>query len=179
MPAIPTRRCTELRIRVRTDNWSPQKTALMKLFRQPGSDALMTASDRTIFNILLTGHWLQGEINRALAPHKLTLTQYNVLCMLEQSDTDFMTSGEFRRMMPERDPDLTRLLRRMESRELVDVRPSRHDARVREVRITATGRALAALVAEDADKASRKVMRRLSIDERHVLSDLLERLREE
>jgi DNA-binding MarR family transcriptional regulator len=163
---------------VRTNNHL--KTHLqveMKLYLQSGSESLMTATDRTILNILQTSRWIQSQFNETLAPFGITLSQFKVLRIIEHHHPEPMTCGEIRNAMLERGPDLTRLLNRLERRELVSLGRSKSDARSRQVRLTDTAISLIENVAGHAERASRNVMRGLSIDERRLLSDLLERLR--
>src|SRR5919109_2342945 len=70
---------------------------------------------------------------------ELTLHQYNVLRILRGSHPAGLPSGEIANRMIARDPDITRLVDRLEKRDLVKRVRGRHDRRVVEVGITEKG----------------------------------------
>ena len=149
----------------------------MKLFIQSDSDVRLTASDRTILNILQTGNWVQGELNADLKPHGITLTQFNVLRILQEMYPDTLSCNDIRNRLLERGPDLTRLLDRLEKRGLIVRSRSKRDARSREIGLTEEAVLLMHKLSDSVDRSLRAVLRGLSIDERRLLSSLLERMR--
>jgi DNA-binding MarR family transcriptional regulator len=90
-----------------------------------------------------------GEI---LEPFRLTLSQYNVLQMLRAGDPQGLTCGEVSERLSAQDPDITRLLDRLERLGFVARRRERPDRRVVRAHITERGsdvlRALDTLVGE-------------------------------
>src|SRR5580765_6665959 len=70
---------------------------------------------------------------------ELTLHQYNVLRILRGSHPAGLPSGEIASRMVTRDPDITRLVDRLERRGLVMRLRGREDRRVVQVQITANG----------------------------------------
>ena len=72
----------------------------------------------------------------------LTMSQYNVLRILRGSHPTRLTSGEIGQRMIARDPDVTRVVDRLEARKCVERVRSQRDRRVVEVGITATGLSL-------------------------------------
>ena len=81
---------------------------------------------------------LQG-VEAALKPHGLSATQYNVLRILRGAEPDGLPCREIGARLITRDPDVTRLLDRMERRELVTRARLSSDRRVVRVRISASG----------------------------------------
>src|SRR5262245_24270756 len=69
----------------------------------------------------------------------LTASQYNVLRILRGSHPDALTAGEIGERSIARDPDITRLVDRLDARGLVKRARSEEDRRVVEVQITAKG----------------------------------------
>src|SRR6476660_5678390 len=70
---------------------------------------------------------------------ELTLHQYNVLRILRGSHLTGLPSGEIANRIIARDPDITRLVDRLERRGLVTRMRGRQDRRVVEVAITKKG----------------------------------------
>ena len=73
---------------------------------------------------------------------QLTTNQYNVLRILRGSHPAMLACSDIAERMIERDPDITRLIDRLEARGLVKRTRSRRDRRVVEVGITDEGLAL-------------------------------------
>ncbi len=71
----------------------------------------------------------------------LTPAQYNVLCILRDAGPNGLGCNAVADLMITRDPDMTRLLDKLEARELVTRARSQTDRRVVTVRITAAGSA--------------------------------------
>lgn len=91
---------------------------------------------------------LMDEVARLLKPAGLRPTQYNVLRILRGARPDPLNCGEIAERMITREPDLTRLLNRMEEAGLVS--RCRHDADRRVVRVTITPEGLKLLKSLDA-----------------------------
>src|SRR6476660_7789469 len=89
---------------------------------------------------------------------ELTLHQYNVLRILRGSYPEGLPSGEIANRMIARDPDVTRLVDRLERRGLV-TRGRRHeDRRVVEVRITDKGQTLLRSLDDQVDRFPRNML---------------------
>jgi DNA-binding MarR family transcriptional regulator len=86
-------------------------------------------------------HLLQS-LALALKPHGLSPAQYNVLRILRGAGAEGLPCGEIGSRMITRDPDITRLLDRLEKRDLVERCREQKDRRVVTVRITRDGLAL-------------------------------------
>lgn len=85
---------------------------------------------------------LREGIERLLAPHDLTLTQYNVLRVLRGAGQDGLCRNEIRDRLVTRMPDVTRLLDRMEAAGLIDRVRSTEDRRQVHTTLTVKGRKL-------------------------------------
>ena len=82
---------------------------------------------------------LARGVEETLRPADLSLTQYNVLRILRGAGPEGLACGEVAGRMLTRDPDMTRLLDRLEARRLVARARERADRRVARTRITETG----------------------------------------
>lgn len=81
-------------------------------------------------NILRTAEVIHQKLNAVLKPFDLTLTQYNVLRILRGAGEQGITCSDLGERMIARDPDITRLLDRMERRDLVVRQRSTDDRRI-------------------------------------------------
>jgi DNA-binding MarR family transcriptional regulator len=106
---------------------------------------------------------------------ELTLHQYNVLRILRGSHPDGLPSGEIANRMIARDPDVTRLVDRLEKRGLVTRIRGRRDRRVVEVGITEKGLALLRGLDAHVDRFPRNMLGHLGPKRLEQLGVLLER----
>ena len=90
-------------------------------------------------NILRTADTLGAAIEEVLKPAGLTGTQYNVLRILRGAGPAGLACGEVGGRMLTRDPDITRMLDRLEARGLVARAREKRDRRVITTRITPAG----------------------------------------
>jgi len=105
---------------------------------------------------------------------ELTLHQYNVLRILRGSHPEGLPSGEIANRMIARDPDITRLVDRLERRGLV-TRARRHeDRRVVEVRITDKGQTLLRSLDDQVDRFPRDMLGHIGPKRLEQLRTLLE-----
>jgi len=90
-------------------------------------------------NLLRTGDYLQRQSEELLKPHGLSPSQYNVLRILRGAGRMGLSCREIAARMLTRDPDITRLLDRLEKRGLLRRRRESHDRRVITVRVSDAG----------------------------------------
>jgi DNA-binding MarR family transcriptional regulator len=140
-------------------------------FRSPEAEAFV--------NVLRTASVLVGGLVELLRPHELTQPQYNVLRILRGAGTDGLPSGEVGGRMVSREPDVTRLLDRMEARGLVTRARGTTDRRVVQVRLAAAGRALVDALDAPVLALHERQLGHLSGEDLRALSGLLERARAE
>lgn len=84
---------------------------------------------------------LKEETEEFLKQEGLTLTQFNVLRILRGAGGAALTCGDIAAQLLNKDPDVTRLLDRMEKQGLVERFRSTQDRRVLLTRLTVQGRA--------------------------------------
>ncbi len=113
-----------------------------------------------------------------LKSHELSTAQYNVLRILRGAHPDGLPCGEISSRMVTRDPDITRLLDRMESRQLVTRQRASTDRRVITARITDTGLELLSKLDEPMVKMVQAHFSFLSKPEMDQLIQSLERIRQ-
>jgi len=107
----------------------------------------------------------------------LTMTQYNVLRILRGAGAAGLSCGDVAGRMITRDPDLTRLLDRLEARVLVTRTRDGEDRRVVVTRITREGLALLAELDEPVQAMNRKAVGHLGEEKLRTLAQLLDEAR--
>jgi DNA-binding MarR family transcriptional regulator len=121
----------------------------------------------------VAGRW----VLEALKPSGLTPPQFNVLRILRGADPESLSSSRIAERMVNYDPDLTRLLDRLESNGLIAKARDERDRRVVNVRITREGLRVVG-TASDALRARLETeMRAVSRRDLNALADLLEKVR--
>jgi DNA-binding MarR family transcriptional regulator len=105
---------------------------------------------------------------------QLTNTQYNVLRILRGSHPAKLACSDIAERMIDRDPDITRLIDRLETRGLVKRSRSRRDRRVIEVSITDKGLALVRGLDAHVQRMPKALLGHLGLERLGKLGSLLE-----
>jgi DNA-binding MarR family transcriptional regulator len=103
------------------------------------SRPIPTLEEEAYLNVQRTANVLLQEVAELLKGHHLTPTQYNVLRILRGAGEAGLTAGDVGDRMITRDPDVTRLLDRLETRGLAERSRCTEDRRVVWTRITPAG----------------------------------------
>jgi DNA-binding MarR family transcriptional regulator len=103
---------------------------------RPGATPL---EDQIFVALLKDSDSLASEADQLMKANGLTSTQYNVLRILRGAGPEGLPCNTIAERMISRDPDMTRLLDRMEKRELISRERQKEDRRVVKVRITDEG----------------------------------------
>ncbi|MEO8657147.1 MAG: MarR family transcriptional regulator [Bryobacteraceae bacterium] len=125
-----------------------------------------------------TADLMAQQITAVLKPHGISPAQYNVLRILRGAGKDGLPCGEVGNRMVTRDPDMTRLLDRMETRGLVARIREQKDRRVITARITPEGEAMVGQLDRPIAELSVRQFSALTKAQLKTLVDLLDRLRE-
>jgi DNA-binding MarR family transcriptional regulator len=99
----------------------------------------MRTEQQVVFGIVRVADALMRRLAGTLEPFKLTLNQYSVLDGLRGAGGAGLTCNEIGVRLVSRDPDVTRLLDRLELRGLVSRHRGRPDRRVVRAQITPQG----------------------------------------
>ena len=133
--------------------------------------------EETVFlELMRTADMLSRGLVRVLKTEGLSPTQYNVLRILRGSP-EGLPCGEIASRMITRDPDVTRLLDRLEKRELIARCREAKDRRTVMTRITPAGLKLLARLDEPVQAAHRKQWGHLGRERLRALAGLLEESR--
>ncbi len=127
--------------------------------------------------LLRTTDALSTEIESWLKKYGLTGTQYNVLRILRGAGNEGLPCREIGERMITHDPDITRLLNRLEDRGFVERTRAKHDRRVIYGKITAASLKLLREMDGPAEKRTRELFRHVSPEKLKPLIALLELVR--
>jgi DNA-binding MarR family transcriptional regulator len=128
-------------------------------------------------NIIRTAEWIGAVIAETLKPHGLTRTQYNALRILRGAGKDGLQCGEIGERMITKESDITRLLDRLEARELISRERQADNRRVVITKITSDGRRLVDSLDADITAANQTIASDLNKTEITALIRTLEKIR--
>jgi len=128
-------------------------------------------------NLFRTADALARGAESLLKSAGLSGAQYNVLRILRGAGTEGLACSEIGCRMISRDPDITRLLDRMESRGLIARARGKEDRRVVKTRITAEGLRVLEKLDAPVRELHRRQLHHIPAKELRQLSRLLERVR--
>ncbi len=128
--------------------------------------------EAAFLDLLRTTDMLSRGLVWVLKSEEVSLTQYNVLRILRGAP-DGLPCGEIANRMITRDPDVTRLLDRLEKRGLISRCRESDDRRTVMVRISSEGLKLLARLDEPVQAVHRRQLGHLGPDRLQALSELL------
>ena len=135
--------------------------------RQVGSP-----EEAAFLDLLRTADILTRSAIEVLKGEDLSSTQYNVLRILRGAP-EGLACGEIAGRLITRDPDITRLLDRMEKRSLISRARESRDRRMVLARLTPEGRKLVDRLDEPVQKMHRKLLGHLGKERLRALAELL------
>jgi DNA-binding MarR family transcriptional regulator len=148
---------------------------LQKEIRQ--SKAIRLLEEEATLNIMRTADQLNLQLMDVLKPHGLSGTQYNVLRILRGAGESGASCKDVASRMVTRDPDVTRLMDRLEKRGILRRDRAKEDRRVVTHRLTGAGLDLVNQLDRPVEAAHQKAMQRLKPEQLRTLIGLLEELR--
>jgi DNA-binding MarR family transcriptional regulator len=136
------------------------------------------AEEEAVLNIARTAEVLGQSMAEFLREYKLSPTQYNVLRILRGAGAAGVTCSQIAERMIGRDPDITRLLDRLESRGLIARQRGKEDRRVVVTRIAAEGLNLLNAIDAPLRNFLRRRLAGIGKQSLSAMIDQLERVRE-
>jgi DNA-binding MarR family transcriptional regulator len=127
--------------------------------------------------LLRTADTVQSRMETRLKEYGLTGTQYNALRILRGAGQEGLPCSDIGERMITRDPDITRLLDRLQKRGLVERLRGQQDRRVIYGKITAAGLKLLREMDAPLEKFGREVLRHVGQEKLRQLIELLELVR--
>ena len=129
------------------------------------------------FNLLHSCSWVNNGMRHFLQPHGITPKQYSILRILNERAPESLSIQEIRDMLADKMSDASRLVDRLEKKQLIDKFPSDQDRRSNRARITTAGQALLSKIERDREQLDGQISERLSEAEVEHLNNLLDRLK--
>ncbi|HET7704675.1 MAG TPA: MarR family transcriptional regulator [Thermoanaerobaculia bacterium] len=134
--------------------------------------------EEVVLGMMRTADQLAVPMNEILRRTDLSLSQYNVLRILRGSAGEGLSCGDISERMVRRDPDLTRLLDRLEKRGLVTRSRSTTDRRVVLAEIAPEGLRLLESLDDEVEATVKKTLGHMPADRLTMLCELLDEARE-
>jgi DNA-binding MarR family transcriptional regulator len=150
-------------------------TELQKELKQ--TKPFASREEEVYLNIQLTAERLWWGVNETLKQADLTHTQYNVLRILRGAGQAGASCSEIGERLVTKDSDITRLLNRLEARELISREREEKDRRVIITHITNEGLRLLAGLDKPIQRCHRRHLGHLGDRQLAALSKLLELVR--
>lgn len=142
------------------------------------SKPFASREEEVYLNIQRTAEALLWKATEHLKPFELTPTQYNVLRILRGAGQEGLICREIGERMVSRDPDVTKMLDRLETRGLTVRERDRKDRRVIITRITDEGLKLLRELDRPVVENTREMLGHLGTKRLETLNELLEEARE-
>ncbi len=142
------------------------------------SDTRRSPEQAAFLNILRTADVLETEAAELLKPYGLSPTHYNVLRILRAAGRPGLPCGQIGRRMLTHDPDVTRLLDRLEGRGLIARHRDPSDRRVVCAAISPEGARLAASLDKPILQLHRRQLGSIGKGRLRTLAELLRLARE-
>ena len=142
------------------------------------SKPLGSLEEEAYLNVQRTANTLTTGIAELLRRHDLTLAQYNVLRILRGAGEKGLNASDIAGRMISRDPDVTRLVDRLEKRGLVDRWRCSEDRRVVWTRISQAGLDLIGPIDQPLDVLHRQMLGHMQPERLALLIELLEEARD-
>jgi len=130
-------------------------------------------AEQAFLAVLRAADGLQASLAAMLEPHGLSPTQYNALRILRGAGREGLACQEIGERMINRDPDITRLLARLDRRSLVRRSRDRKDRRIIKARISAAGLKLLNSLDPEIESFHHQLMGRLPEKDLELLIRLL------
>lgn len=138
---------------------------------------LASLEERIFLALLKTADALGQQAERLTRTAELTATQYNVLRILRGAGPQGLACSGIGDRMITHDPDITRLLDRMEKRGLITRERQKDDRRVVKTWITPKGLALLKPLDQPMRDLHKSQFRHMAVSRLRVLNHLLEEIR--
>jgi DNA-binding MarR family transcriptional regulator len=143
----------------------------------PATPPSGSLEEQTFVALLRTADQLQWRAAEMLKPHGLSPTQYNALRILRGAGPEGLACSEVGARMINRDPDITRLLDRLDRRGLIRRSREQKDRRVIKARITPAGLDLLKSLNREVAEFHRGLLGHLGEERLEFLVQLLETAR--
>jgi len=137
----------------------------------------LSIGQEAVLGILRTADEIRHRLTELMAPHGVTVQQYNVLRILRGAGDTGLPTLEIAERMIERSPGITRLLDRLEKKSLVRRARCQEDRRQMLCWITSEGRALLAALDGPIEQSEAEALATMDRADVERLIELLDAVR--
>lgn len=148
----------------------------MKIEREINQSKFSNINTKALINIIYTAARINDRMVLVLKPFGLTQPQYNVLRILRGRNGTPATCGDIKKVMVDKNPDVTRICDKLMQKELIDRKFNQSNRREVLLTITKSGLNLLSKIDPVMD-AEIMDMANMSDKELEKLSDLLDAIR--
>jgi DNA-binding MarR family transcriptional regulator len=138
--------------------------------------AALPLEDQVFVQLLRAADSLAQEAEQLLKASGLTSAQYNVLRILRGAEPEGLACSSIAEKMISHDPDITRLLDRMEKRSLITRHRQTSDRRVVKTHITAEGLQLLKHLDRPVRELHKRQFRQVAPERLRALAELMEEI---
>ena len=142
------------------------------------SKPFKTVAAEALVSLLRTADLVAREVAEVLKPYGVSPTQYNVLRILRGAGPSGLACGEIGGRMITQDPDITRLLDRMEKAGWIERTRDSRDRRVVTTRLTKQGKKIIDELEEPLNRVERQRLKKVGEKRLRELVQLLDIVRE-
>ena len=130
---------------------------------------------KSLANIVYTCNWIIEKVKAVLEKEDLTPQQYNILRILSQS-IDPISTLQIREMMLDKMSDTSRIVERLQKKDLVNKLTNKYDKRLVDVSLTSKGMILMNRLEKNADQID-SIIDNLTNEDITQLNTLLDKIR--
>ncbi len=147
----------------------------MKIEEEIKQNKFQTPYHKAVVNLIYTAHWLEGQHQKFLTDYGITGQQFNILRILKGQHPQSISATEIKQRMLDRNSDVSRLLNRLEKKNLITKKGCESDKRATDIFISEEGIKLLDMV----NKEQKTLDHVLNLNEEEALglSDLLDKAR--
>ena len=131
---------------------------------------------KALVNVLFTSNWIFERLKKFLEADDITPQQYNILRILQNSETPLSTL-KIREQMMDKMSDTSRIVERLLKKKLVNKQICSYDKRLVDVTISEKGGELLQRLDKKTDELD-SIISLLNDDETYTLIELLDKMRE-
>ncbi|MGK6353315.1 MarR family winged helix-turn-helix transcriptional regulator [Parapedobacter sp. DT-150] len=131
---------------------------------------------KATINIVFTSNWITGILEKRASAQQITLQQFNVLRILRGQHPNPATNSMLKERMLDKMPDVSRIIDRLVTKELVSRGVCNTDRRAVDVKITQKGLDTLAEL-EESMMMLDILEKNITPDECRILNELLDKLR--
>lgn len=149
----------------------------MRIEEEIKQDTFKDEFHKLYINLLYTSGWLQVLLARRFREYNISIPQYNILRILRGQHPKPASVNLLIERMLDKTSNASRIVDKLEAKELVTRTPCPHDRRTVEIRITDKGLRLLEEMEPLAEARSTGISN-LTKEEAHLLNRLLDKIRE-